>query len=185
MKTAMVLDQSCLALLTDFFAAYHIHSIRISKGADIRDNEISLVDISFNHDSGDESQSYLVTFKVLNQASDTHQYLLGISARPDFKLDLTQAGNDLGSEAICAKIRSFIKAINTRVAKVYKEQSILSTQPLGKTFLLYGKTRFKVLTDNGEGQLTISIIRNDGSSEAGLSANDLLDGLYTGVITPA
>jgi len=41
------------------------------------------------------------------------------------------------------------------------------------------------LADNGEGQLTTRIVRKDGSDEASLSANDLLDGLYSGAITEA
>ena len=56
-------------------------------------------------------------------------------------------------------------------------------KPVGKSFLLYGKTRFDVLSDNGKGQLAIRIQREDGSSEAGMAANDPLDGLYAGVIT--
>jgi len=76
-----------------------------------------------------------------------------------------------------------IEAIRPRVAKVHKGQSILGTQPLGKTFVLYDKTRCEVLADNGEGQLTIRIVRQDGSAEASLAANDLLNGLYSGAIT--
>jgi hypothetical protein len=185
MNTLLLLDQPSVALLTTFFTDFNIHSIRITQDADIRDDEVSLVDISFNHDSADDSQTYQVTFKILKQASGTHRYLQGIGPRPDFKLKLTQAGQSLGQEGLCALVRTFIAAISNRVAKVYKEQSILGTQPVGKTFVLYGKTSFKVLADNGEGQLTIRIIRNSGSTEAGLSANDLLDGLYSGVITQA
>lgn len=185
MNTAVIPDQATVALLTEFFSAYHIEAIRVSKDADIRDDEVCLVDISFNRDAGEESHQYQVTFKVLNQASGTHRYLLGIGSRPDFKLNLTATGQGLGHKELCVLVRAFIGAITNRVAKVHKEQSILGTQPVGKTFVLYGKTSFKVLADNGEGQLTIRILRNDGDSEAGLSANDLLDGLYSGVITQA
>ena len=110
-------------------------------------------------------------------------YLLGIGSPPDFKLALTGPGSELGQDELRGRIKAFIEAIRPRVAKVHKEQSILGTQPLGKTFVLYNKTRFEVLADNGEGQLTIRIIRQDGSDEAILSANDLLDGLYSGAIT--
>jgi hypothetical protein len=183
MTSPLMRDQSSIDLLTKFFTDFNIHSIRITQDADIRDDEVSLVDISFNHDSADDPQTYQVTFKVLEQASGTHRYLQVIGPRPDFKLQLTEAGQGLGQAEICAVVRTFIAAINNRVAKVYKEQSILGTQPVGKTFVLYGKTSFKVLADNGEGQLTIRIIRKSGDTEAGLSANDLLDGLYSGVIT--
>lgn len=68
------------------------------------------------------------------------------------------------------------------MAKIHKEQSILHIQPVGKTFLLMDKTRFDVLADDGEGQLSIRIYREGEVSEAGLAANDLLDGLYSGII---
>jgi hypothetical protein len=42
-----------------------------------------------------------------------------------------------------------------------------------------------VLSDDGEGQLAIRILRADGGSTAALAANDLLDGLYAGIITQA
>lgn len=178
-------DQSTAALLQDFFQSHDVGSIRITQAADIRDAEVSQVDIRFGQASGGDSQCYEVAFKVLDQASDTHRYLQGIGSSPDFALALTGSGGELGRDEICSRVRAFIRAIESRVAKVHKEQSILGTQPLGKTFLLYNKTRFKVIADNGEGQLVIKIIRKDGSDEASLSANDLLDGLYSGAITEA
>lgn len=178
-------DQSTAALLQDFFQSHDVGSIRITQAADIRDAEVSQVDIRFGQASGGDSKCYEVAFKVLDQASDTHRYLQGIGSSPDFALALTGSGGELGRDEICSRVRAFIRAIESRVAKVHKEQSILGTQPLGKTFLLYNKTRFKVIADNGEGQLVIKIIRKDGSDEASLSANDLLDGLYSGAITEA
>lgn len=178
-------DQATAALLRDFFQRNEVRSIRISQAADIRDAEISQVDVSFGQGSGNASQSYEAAFKVLGQACDAHRYLRGIGPPPDFRLHLTGSGEELGREEIGARIRRFIHAISSRVEKVHKEQSILGIRPLGKTFLLYNKTRFEVLADNGEGQLAIKIIRKDGSDEASLSANDLLDGLYSGAITEA
>lgn len=185
MKTSAGLDSFSTALLREFFAAYEVRSLRISQAADIRDEEVSQVDIRFGPGAGKASQNYAVTFKVLDQATDTHRYLLGIGSPPDFKLELTGPGCELGQDEMRGRIRAFIEAIRPRVAKVHKEQSILGTQPLGKTFVLYNKTRFEVLADNGEGQLTIRIVRQDGSDEAILSANDLLDGLYSGAISEA
>lgn len=190
MKTGSEPDSSSNALLREFFTAYDVRSLRISQAADIRDEEVSQVDIRFGQNAGQAaqnkaSQNYGVTFKLLDQATDTHRYLLGIGAPPDFKLELTGPGRELGQDEMRGRIKAFIVAITPRVAKVHKEQSILGTQPLGKTFVLYNKTRFEVLADNGEGQLTIRIIRQDGSDEAILSANDLLDGLYSGAITQA
>jgi hypothetical protein len=89
----------------------------------------------------------------------------------------------MGSNAIAGKVRDFIAAIRERVEKIHKEQSILGTQPVGKIFVLNNKTRFKVLADDGEGQLSIEIMDKEGGREARLGANDLLDGLYVGLIT--
>jgi len=178
-------DQSTAGLLRDFFQSNGIRSIRISQAADIRDAEVSQVDISFGLGSADTSRNYDATFKVLDRASDTHRYLSSIGSPPNFTLELSPLGQELGRDEISSRLRAFIRAIESRVAKVHKEQSILGTRPLGKTFVLYNKTRFEVLADNGEGQLVIKIIRKDGSDEASLSANDLLDGLYSGAITEA
>ena len=183
MTTGTAPDCSSSALLREFFTVYDVRSLRISQAADIRDEEVSQVDIRFGQNAGQAAQNYAVTFKMLDQATDTHRYLLGIGSPPDFKLALTGPGSELGQDELRGRIKAFIEAITPRVAKVHKEQSILGTQPLGKTFVLYNKTRFEVLADNGEGQLTIRIIRQDGSDEAILSANDLLDGLYSGAIT--
>jgi len=182
MKVANGLDPSLRALLQDFYTEFDIQSIRISQATDIRDAEVSQVDIRFGLSSGDGSQNYSVAFKVLGQASDTHRHLEGIDSPPGFKLNLTGIGSELGRDEIGLKVRSLIEAIRTRVAKVHKEQSIMGIRPLGKTFLLLNKTRFEVLDDDGEGQLRIRILRKDGSDEAGLTANDLLDGLYSGAI---
>jgi len=185
MNTATAHDETTLGMLQDFFRSHDIRSIRISRAADIRDTEVSQVEISFGGGAESDSQTYEVTFKVLDRASDTHRYLGGIGPAPGFALELNDLGKELGRDEIGSRVSAFIRAIESRVAKVHKEQSILGTRPLGKTFLLYNKTRFEVLADNGEGQLVIKIIRKDGSDEASLSANDLLDGLYSGAITEA
>jgi hypothetical protein len=180
-----LLDSTTSSLLRDFFQAYEVQAIRISRAEDIRAAEVSQVDIRFGREPGDATQNYSVAFKILDRGCDTHRYLRGIGSPPDFEPDLTSAGCDLGRDELCVRIRAFIDAIKPRVVKVHKEQLILGTQPLGKTFVLYNKTRFEVLADNGEGQLTIRIVRKDGSGKASLSANDLLDGLYSGAITEA
>jgi len=179
------LDPSTRSLLKGFFDAYDVKAIRVSRAADIRDAEVSQVDIRFGQISGGSSSGYSVTFKLLDRASDSHRYLHGIGEPPGLELDLARRGGELGGEEMDARVRALIDAIERRVAKVHKEQSILGTQPLGKTFMLYNKTRFEVVADNGEGQLRIKIVRKDGSDEASLSANDLLDGLYSGAITEA
>jgi hypothetical protein len=178
MSSSAVSERSSDRLLADFFDAYDIQSIQVSHDADIRDDEASLVDICF--DSGGDG--YRASFKLLaGAAARIHRQLKAIG--PGLELDLTPEGKAAGAQAVAQTLRVFIEAITDRVAKVHREQSILGIQPVGKSFLLYGKTRFEVLSDDGKGRLAIRIMRKDGSSEAGLNANDLLDGLYAGVIT--
>lgn len=171
-------ERSSDRLLADFLDAYGIQSIHVSRDADIRDDEVSLVDIRF--DSGGDS--YRVSFKLLaGAAARIHRYLKAMGPGP--ALELTPEGGAAGAQAIDKMIPAFVDSITDRVEKVHREQSILGIQPVGKTFVLYGKTRFEVLSDNGKGRLAIRIMRKEGDTEAGLNANDLLDGLYSGVIT--
>lgn len=168
-----------LASVAEFFARYEIRSLRITRDADIRAAEASLVAIFF-------TSGFRVSFKLLEgEAAQVYRYLEGIGAAPGCEPQLTPAGRQLGPDERGAWLRILLDAIADRVAKIHKEQSILNIQPVGKRFLLYGKTQFDVLSDDGEGQLAIRILRADGGSEAALAANDLLDGLYAGTITPA
>ncbi len=166
------------ASAAEFFSRYEIRSLRIARDADIRAAEASLVEIFF-------TGGFRVAFKLLEgKAAQLYRYLEGIGAAPECAPELTPAGRQLGADERDAWLRILLAAISDRVAKIHKEQSILNIQPVGKRFLLYGKTPFDVLSDDGEGQLAIRILRADGGSEAALAANDLLDGLYAGIITP-
>lgn len=161
----------------EFFARYEIHWLRVSRGTDIRAAEASLVEIFF-------AGGFRVSFKLLEgEAAQVYRYLEGIGAAPRCEAELTAAGRQLGADERGAWLRVLLAAITDRVAKIHKEQSILNIQPVGKRFLLYGKTQFEVLSDDGQGQLAIRILRADGSSDAALTANDLLDGLYADIIT--
>ena len=182
--------------LEHFFEQYRLDSLRITPDTDIGGKPVSLVDIHFIPAEGSGSDQYQVAFKLLDQAgkdgagddgaADSHLFLRAIGPPPECRLELTTAGQSLGGEQLQERIDRLISALSTRVAKIHKEQSILHIQPVGKTFLLMDKTRFDVLADDGEGQLSIRIYRdggkNDLGNEAGLAANDLLDGLYSGII---
>jgi len=184
MNDSIELDPATDALLCGFFEDYRIRSIGISIGADIRNDVVSLVEINFFRDADNDAAGYVVSFKLLDKASDAHQYLRGIGGPlADIRVQLTEEAQGMGSNAIAGKVRDFIAAIKERVEKIHKEQSILGTQPVGKFFVLNNKTRFKVLADDGEGQLSIEIMDKEGGREARLGANDLLDGLYVGLIT--
>ena len=184
MNDSIALDPASHALMRGFFEDYRIRSIGISTGVDIRNDEISQVEINFSRDADNDAAGYVVSFKLLDKASDAHRYLRGIGGPlSDIRVKLTEETRSMGSNAIAGKVRDFIAAIRERVEKIHKEQSILGTQPVGKIFILNNKTRFKVLADDGEGQLSIEIMDKEGKREARLGANDLLDGLYVGLIT--
>lgn len=161
------------------FEKYDIHSIRIAADSDIRASEASRVEIRFNS-GGDRSAAYGVTFKLLGPGAGAHRYLRGIG--PGSAPELTDEGRALGTEGIEPTLNELVGAIGNRIAKIHKEQSILNIQPVGKTFTLSGKTRFDVIADDGDGRLRIRIHAAEGDKDAALSANDLLDGLYTGLI---
>ena len=166
-----------------FLESYAIDGLKLSRDGDIRDREITRVEVSFGRGTGDDTRAYAVVFKLLDQAADCHRFIRRIGPPPECALELTAEGRALGDKERAERVRSLLQAIAGRVEKVHKEQSILNIQPLGKSFLLMGKTRFEVLADDGQGQLSILIHRPEGSKEAGLNANDLLDGLYSGLIT--
>jgi plasmid maintenance system killer protein len=173
--------------LARFFEQYRLDSIRITKDTDISGKPVSLVDIRFIPAEGSGSDQYQVAFKLLEQdgdkgAADSYLFVRAIGSPPECALELTPAGESLSREQLQQRIDRLINALSDRVAKIHKEQSILHIQPVGKTFLLMDKTRFEVLADDGEGQLSIRIYREGEVNEAGLAANDLLDGLYSGII---
>lgn len=165
------------------FEQYAIDELCLSADGDIGDREVTRVEVCFGRGPDNEAREYRVVFKLLDAAADTHRYLHRIGPAPQCALALTPEGERLGDAELAALIARLLGAIVGRVAKVHKEQSILNIQPVGKSFLLMGKTRFEVLADDGAGQLRIRLHRPEGSSEAGLNANDLLDGLYSGLIT--
>lgn len=184
MHESFALDPVTRAIVRSFFENFLIRSIGISIGTDIRNDVISQVEMNFLKEADDDAKDYVVSFKLLDKASDTHRYLRGISGRhADFRVRLAQEAQGMGSKAIASKVQGFLDAIEERVAKIHKEQSILGIRPVGKVFVLNNKTRFKVLADNGKGQLSIEIMDKEGSRQAKLAANDLLDGLYVGLIS--
>lgn len=163
----------------ELFTSHEIRSLTLAPDTDIRDAEASRVELDF-------ADGYRVSFKLLEgPAVNVYRWLEAIGPPPDCPVTLTPRGHELSPDQCGETVRKLIASISGRVAKIHREQKILNTQPLGKSFLLHGRTRFEVLEDNGKGQLTIRIQRDGNSSEAGLAASDLLDGLHAGVITPA
>ncbi len=183
MNDSIELDTATHALLRGFFEDYRIQSIGISAGADIRNDLISQVEINFLGDADNQAAGYVVSFKLLDKASDTHRYLRGIGGPLSaIRVQPTQDSRGMGNNEIVGKVHDFIAAIKKRVEKIHKEQSILGIQPVGRIFILNHKTRFKVVAEDGEGQLSIELLDKEGGRTAKLGANDLLDGLYVGLI---
>lgn len=167
----------------EYFTRYQIGEINLRQDKDIGDREATEVDVHFGRGADDAGRGYRVVFKILEQGAEAHRYLRRIGPPPECALELTPQGEQLGGDERAACVAGLLRAIDGRVNKVFAEQSILNIEPLGKSFLLMGKTRFEVLADDGEGQLRIRLHRPGEVTEAGLNANDLLDGLYSGLIT--
>jgi len=184
MNDSIQLDSATQASVRGFFETYRIRSIGISVGADIRKDVISEVEINFYRDADNDAAGYVVSFKLLDKASDAHRYLRGFDGPlSTIRVQLTEEADGMGQSAIAHKVRDFITAIEKRVEKIHKEQSILGIQPVGRIFILNHKTRFKVVAEDGEGQLSIELLDKESGRAAKLGANDLLDGLYVGLIS--
>lgn len=171
--------------LQTFMESYSVSELVIHREADIRNREISQVEVRFDDTSEGGKIACDVAFKLLEQGVDTHRFLARIGPPPQCEIQWTEGGQALGADEKSACITRMINAIDGRVAKVHKEQSILHIQPVGHSFMLMGRTRFDVLSEGSDGQLQIRLHHPEGTSEAGLNANDLLDGLYSGLITRA
>ena len=88
----------------------------------------------------------------------------------------------MNAEQVNNKLRSFIEIIRDRVKSAQKEQSVQNITYVGNTFILNNSTKFKVLSDEGEGRLKIEVLTKDKPLDALLTASGLLDGLYLGSI---
>jgi len=166
-----------------FFQRFDLVELIVAADRALGNRAITRVQAVFGEDPQEGTRGCRVDFKVLDRASGAQRYLRRIGPAPECAVEWTAAGEALSAGAQQALVSELLDAIGDRIAKVHKEQSILNVQPVGKSFLLMDRTRFDVLADDGAGQLRIRIHRPEGVSEAGLAANDLLDGLYSGLIT--
>lgn len=171
--------------LADFLNRFDIRQVCITRDTDIRKDATSLISLRFNPEPGNPAAGYQVSFKLLDGCADIHRHVCGIGPPPECLLELTAKGRDLSSLELEELLGRLLETIGPRVAGIHKEQSILNTRPVGKAFVLASGTRFEVLSENSDGRLAIRILRGDGPSEAAMAANDLLDGLHTGIIRPA
>jgi hypothetical protein len=183
MGNSTILNEKTQSLIEDLFKRYQIRSVTIEKGLGITNStEISDINLMFIKEQEDQSLDYPVQFKLQRECADISQYLKAINTKPAFTIELSQESEKLNAELMNSKLRSFIEVIRDRVKSAQKEQSVQNITYVGNTFILNNSTKFKVLSDEGEGRLNIEILTKDKPLDAKLTASGLLDGLYLGSI---
>lgn len=131
---------------------------------------------------------YTVFFKLQEQCADICRYLQSTVFDPSaddggILFELTEAAQQLDADELEQHLNRFFNFIDPRVKEAKKEQEIQSIEFVGNTFILNNRTVFKVLSDDGEGHLTIDILKgNQAIQDLKLSSHGLLDGLYVGAI---
>ena len=177
------LNENRQSMVSDFFERYEIRSISIEKGLGITNStEISDINMLFIKEQTDQSLDYSVEFKLQRECADISQYIKAINTGPEFTIELTQGANNIDPQVLNDKLQNFIEAIRDRVKSALKEQTVQNISYVGNTFILNNSTKFKVLSDEGEGRLNIEVLTKDKPLDALLTASGLLDGLYLGSI---
>lgn len=181
-KTAN-LSEKTRSLTSDFFRRFEIRSMTIKKGLGITNNtEISDITLLFIKEQENQSLDYSVQFKLQKECADISQYIESINTEPEFYIGLTQQSGKISADLLNDKLQTFINIIRDRVKSAQKEQKVQNISYVGNTFILNNSTKFKVLSDEGEGQLNIEVLTLDLPLDAKLTASGLLDGLYLGFI---
>ncbi len=169
------------SMLAGFMESFDIQSIEIKKNLNFNsDKEVSDILIHSRHEAGGEQRDYSISFKLQQQGADMHRYLQQIG--PGEQIVFCDQGELPETQDKDRLIQDFLKLIKARVEKAKQEQDVQSIRFVGNTFVLNKSTTFKVLSDDGDGRLSIEILGGEGLQEAMLSAHGLLDGLYTGFI---
>ncbi len=185
MCNTAVLNEKTKLLAADFLRCFDIRSMAITKGSGITsDTEISDISIFFIKQPEKQSLDYRVQFKLQNECADICRYMSAIHTEPVFSIELTHECQKMRAEQVNDKLRSFIGIIRERVKSAQKEQKVQDISFVGNTFMLNNSTKFKVLSDEGEGRLNIEVLTGNTPLDAKLTASGLLDGLYLGSIKP-
>ncbi len=169
---------------SSFMRNNNVSRITTNNNIDITGQNISDVNIfCINDKYGD----YKVSFKLGDDCAEICQYLLSVSNQPSFTIELSLHANECDESQLKSLFDHFMKLIKPRLIEAQKEQEIQSIEFIGNTFILNNHTTFTVLTDDGEGRLTIEIIgsKKDEQQPLNLSSHGLLDGLYLGSIKVA
>lgn len=183
MSNTIVPNEKTLALTSDFFRRFGIRSVTIKKGLGITKNiEISDINLLFVEEREHQNPDYSVQFKLQKECADISQYLVSINTEPEFSIELSKQSEKINAELLNDKLQAFIGIIGDRVKSAQKEQKVQNISYVGNTFILNNSTKFKVLSDEGEGRLNIEVLTKDLPLDAKLTASGLLDGLYLGFI---
>ncbi|NKB37137.1 MAG: hypothetical protein GKR93_08180 [Gammaproteobacteria bacterium] len=183
MQNEVKLDEETTEVISRFFRRYEIRSLAVSKGLGITNQtEISDITMHLINDAAKPESDYLVEFKLQRECADIHHYLKSIQSEPTFSIELDSALSKKESQSIKEKLNSFVDLIRERVKSALKEQQVQNITYVGNTFILNNSTKFKVLSDEGEGRLNIEVLTKDKPLDALLTASGLLDGLYLGSI---
>ena len=178
-----IIDEKTLTQASDYFSRNELRSLTIKRGLGITKNtEISDIDIIFIKDKEDEKLDYSVKFKLQTECADIFHFVRAINTSPTFSIELTKETKKMQAELVNEKLLSLIEIIRDRVKSAQKEQKVQNISFVGNTFILNNSTKFKVLSDDGEGRLNIEILTRDMPMDALLTASGLLDGLYLGSI---
>ena len=172
--------------ITEFVKKFEVKSITTEKNNGIlAGHEVTDLVLFCGKEVDGKPAEYKVHFKLAEQYNDINQYLASLTSKPELSLTLGEKLDELSSGRVDLTLRGFLKFIHLRMIKAKQEEEIQCIPFVGNTFVLNGVTVFKVLSDDGEGKLTIDIIDNPKSQELMLSAHGLMDGLYTGFIKEA
>ncbi len=169
---------------SSFMRSNHVSRITTNNNIDISGQAISDVNI---YCINDEYGDYKVSFKLGDDCAEICQYLVSVNNQPDFTIQLSEQAQQCDESQLKSLFDQFMKLIKPRLKEAQKEQEIQSIEFIGNTFILNNHTTFRVLTDDGEGRLTIEILgsKNDEQQPLNLSSHGLLDSLYLGSIKVA
>jgi hypothetical protein len=190
MSHVITLDPRTAMALRTFIKNGQLCKIEINENHGIDHSKlVSDVDIyCLLKQGGDET--FKVSFKLQNEGHDACLYFKAIDCDPksgEFTIHY-QPGVDKDFDADCL-LNLFVELTKPRIKEAHREQEIQSIVFVGNTFWINGTTKFKVLSDDGEGRLTIELLSGSlgqGSDELlSLSSHGLLDGLYLGMIKVA
>lgn len=194
MTTSVPLPADTQLAIRHFFKQYHVISIEVMASSGIcEQTPVADILVMCEREPGEADSRYQVNFKLQQQAAEIAQYLLCIETGPPARVWLRpehplvwwrDSASKLSQQASGQLLKDFINNITIRIKEAKREQSIQSIQFVGNHFVLNNTTVFKVLSDDGNGRLSIDIQGDGGEQSLLLSAHGLMDGLYMGAIKP-